>query len=84
MENFKKPLLALIVITLVWVIIYYGFIRKKTVESNWKPEYADPNKLKRSMMGMASEGNSVAGMIANPEYGAMVHHQKKIKKSFVV
>lgn len=48
-------------------------MRRKNPESNWKPEYADPNKLKRSMMGMASEGNSVAGMIANPKYGAMVH-----------
>lgn len=56
------------------IVIYFIYNNKSTkTESNWKPEYADPNKLKRSMMGMASEGNSVAGMIANPKYGAMVH-----------
>ena len=53
--------------------LFAHYLLKKNQESNWKPEYADPNKLKRSMMGMASEGNSVAGMIANPKFGAMVH-----------
>jgi len=71
-----------IFITVVIIAIAAFFIFIKSIkgsssetdnESNWKPEYSDPNKLKRSMMGMASEGNSVAGMIANPKFGAMVH-----------
>lgn len=60
--------------TIILIVVLRSlFFKKKDTQSNWKPEYADPNKLKRSMMGMASEGNSVAGMIANPKYGAMVH-----------
>lgn len=68
-----KSLVFAVFFMMLFFIVYYLYMRRKNPESNWKPEYADPNKLKRSMMGMASEGNSVAGMIANPKYGAMVH-----------
>lgn len=68
--QFIAMILSIFVIS---VVIYFLYNKNTKTESNWKPEYADPNKLKRSMMGMASEGNSVAGMIANPKYGAMVH-----------
>ena len=68
--------ITVVIIAIAAFFIFIKNIKSKSseTESNWKPEYSDPNKLKRSMMGMASEGNSVAGMIANPRYGAMIHY----------
>ena len=72
-KDFIFIMAVIIGISAFIILIKRVIIKSYTMESNWKPEYADPNKLKRSMMGMASEGNSVAGMIANPKFGAMVH-----------
>jgi len=55
------------------VIIYFVFFRKKLTESAWKPEIRDTAKDIKSMTGMFSEGNSIAGMIGNPKLGAMTH-----------
>lgn len=63
------------------IVVTYDDNNTADTESNWKVEYADPQKLKMSMLGMSSEGNSVAGMISNGEYGAMVHKQNKKSES---
>ena len=68
----KNSIIFFVVVMIVFTIIYFVFFRKKK-ESSWKPEFRDLEKEKKSMLGMASEGNSLAGMIANPKYGAMTH-----------
>jgi len=60
--------ITVVIIAIAAFFIFIKSIKDSSNESNWKPEYSDPNKLKRSMMGMA-----FAGMIANPKFGAMVH-----------
>ena len=60
------------------VIIYFVFFHKKKTESAWKPEFRDTKKDMKAMTGMFSEGNSLAGMISNPKYGAMTHESNFI------
>jgi len=72
-KDFIFIMAVIIGISAFIILIKRVIIKSYTMESNWKPEYSDPKKLKLSMMGMASEGNSVGGMIANPKFGAMVH-----------
>jgi hypothetical protein len=77
MKKHQTTTIVLILLA-IGVGVYFIFFHKKGTESSWAPTYRDPKKELQALRGgMANEGDSVAGMIANPEIGAMVHHKKK-------
>jgi hypothetical protein len=57
----RNQIIFTISVIAIFAVIYYVFFSRKKIESNWTPEFRDPKKDMKSMLG---KGNyeSVAGM----------------------